>query len=78
MFERIETLIKEIENANEEIRISLNMANVSFLEYISYKRGESSAPDISAWNVQTIDQEVEKLRESIRALEKLRKETLTW
>lgn len=79
MFERIEEVLKAIESTNEEIRILLNMANISFLDYISIKRGEMAVPEnIGAWTLASLDQEVEKLNASISKLEKIKKEVLTW
>lgn len=79
MFERIDSIIREIENSNEEINILLNMANITFIDYISIKRGDIPIPEnVGEWNVQSIDAEVQNLKESIDALNKIKKEVLTF
>lgn len=79
MFEKIDSIIREIENSNEEINILLNMANLTFIEYISIKRGDIPLPEnIGEWNIQSIDAEVQNLKESIDALNKIKKEVLTF
>jgi len=79
MFEKIDTILREIENSNEEISILLNMANISFIDYISMKRGEIAIPEsVGEWSIQSIDAEVENLKESIDALVKIKREVLTF
>lgn len=79
MFEKIDSLIRKIEAANEEINILLNMAKISFVEYVMIKRGEMMMPDnLGAWIMQSLDNEVANLKEAIDGLTKIRKEVLTW
>lgn len=79
MFEKIDALIRKIENANEEINIILNMAKISMVDYIMIKRGEMELPEgVGAWNIQSLDNEVSELNEAIQALEKIRREILTF
>jgi hypothetical protein len=79
MFEKIDSLLREIENSNEEINILLNMANISFIDYVMIKRGQMTPPDSAGvWSIQSIDLEVENLKEAIDALGKIKKEVLTF
>ena len=79
MFEKIDTILREIENSNEEISILLNMANLSFVDYVSIKRGDMPLPEnVGEWSIQSIDSEVDNLKESIDALVKIKREVLTF
>lgn len=79
MFEKIDSIIREIENSNEEINILLNMANISFIDYVMIKRGQMTPPEsVGEWSIQSIDLEVENLKEAIDALGKIKKEVLTF
>lgn len=79
MFDKIDMILREIEEAKEEITIALNMANLSFLDYIEIKRGEKTMPDgLGVWNLNSIDEEVGKLKDAIAKLNKIRKEVLTF
>jgi len=52
MFEKIDTILREIENSNEEISILLNMANLSFVDYVSIKRGDMPLPEsVGGWSI---------------------------
>lgn len=79
MFEKIDSILRQIENANEEINIILNMANISFVDYVMIKRGEIQPPEgLGAWTIQSLDNEAAQLREAIESLEKIKREVLTF
>ncbi len=79
MFEKIDMLIRDIESSVEEINIMLNMAKISFLDYVMIRRGEKEIPEgLGAWNLQSLDQEVANLKETIEKLEKFKREVLTF
>ncbi|TLD89253.1 DUF2443 family protein [Helicobacter sp. MIT 05-5294] len=79
MFERIDGILREIEEAQAEIELLLGMAKISFVDYIMIKRGSQDMPDeLGAWNLQQIDNEVSRLKEAIETLNKIKREVLTW
>ena len=78
MFERIDSILQNIEEAQAEIKLLLGMAKISFVDYIMIKRGSQDMPEeLGAWNLQQIDNEVSKLKEAIDSLNKIKKEVLT-
>lgn len=79
MFERIEGILREIEEAQAEIQLLLGLAKISFVDYIMIKRGSQDIPDeLGEWNLQQIDNEVSRLKEAIDTLNKIKREVLTW
>ena len=79
MFERIDGIIREMEEAQAEIKLLLNLAKISFVDYVMIKRGSQMPPEgLGAWNLQQIDNEVSRLRDAIDSLNKIKKEVLTW
>lgn len=79
MFERIDLILREIEEAQAEIKLLLNMAKISFVDFIMIKRGSQDMPEgLGEWNFQQIDNEVKRLKEAIDTLNKIKKEVLTW
>lgn len=79
MFERIDKILREIEEAEAEIQLLLGLAKISFVDYIMIKRGAQDAPEeLGAWNLQQIDNEVSRLRDAIDALNKIKREVLIW
>lgn len=79
MFEKIELILRGIEASKEEIEILLSMAKISFVDYIMIKRGSMDMPEhLGAWNLQQIDMEVAQLKEHIDALNKIKREVLSW
>lgn len=79
MFDKIDMILRDIEDTEAEIKLLLNLAKISFVDYIMIKRGSQDAPEgLGAWNLQQIDNEVSKLREQIDALNKIKKEVLIW
>lgn len=79
MFERIDGILREIEEAQAEIQLLLGMAKISFVDYIMIKRGVQDIPEgLGAWNLQQIDNEVSRLKDAIDALNKIKREVLVW
>ncbi len=79
MFEKIDSLLRKIEEAQAEIEFLLRLAKISFVDYVMIKRGsEDMPPSLDMWNLQQIDEEVAKLKEAIESLNKIKKEVLTW
>ncbi len=77
LFDRINATIKEIEEIEEEIAILLSMHKLTFTEYTMIKRGSMDYPEhLEMWKLEQIDGEVERLREKINDLVKIRKEFL--
>ena len=79
MFERIDSILQNIEEAQAEMKLLLGIAKISFVDYIMITRGSQDMPEeLGAWNLQQIDNEVSKLKEAIDSLNKIKKEVLTW
>ena len=79
MFERIDSILQNIEEAQAEIKLLLGMAKISFVDYIMIKRGsQDMQEELGAWNIKQIDNEVSTLKEAIDSLNKIKKEVLTW
>lgn len=79
MFERIDGILREIEEAQAEIQLLLGIAKISFVDYIMIKRGSQDMPEeLGAWNLQQIDNEASRLKEAIDTLNKIKREVLTW
>ncbi|WP_104722446.1 DUF2443 domain-containing protein [Helicobacter mesocricetorum] len=79
MFERIDSILREIEEAQAEITLLLGLAKISFVDYVMIKRGSQDMPEsLGAWNLQQIDNEVSRLKGAIDSLNKIKKEVLTW
>ena len=56
MFERIDSILQNIEEAQAEIKLLLGMAKISFVDYIMIKRFSQDMPEeLGAWNLQQID-----------------------
>lgn len=79
MFDKINVVIKDIEDSMQEIQILLGMHKISFVEYMMIKRGSMDYPDhLEMWKLEQIDNEVEKLKEKINDLSKIKKEFLVY
>lgn len=79
MFERINVILSEIEEAQAEIQLLLKMAKISFVDYVMIKRGTQDAPEhLETWSLQQIDHEILRLKDAINALNKIKKEVLVW
>ena len=77
MFDKINATIKDIEDSMQEIQILLSMHKISFVEYMMIKRGSADYP-LEMWKLEQIDNEVEKLKERINELNKIKKEFLVY
>lgn len=79
MFDKINVAIKGIEDSMQEIQILLGMHKISFLDYVMIKRGSADyPPHLEMWKLEQIDNEVEKLKEKINELNKIKKEFLVY
>ena len=79
MFDKINATIKDIEDSMQEIQILLSMHKISFVEYMMIKRGSADyPPHLEMWKLEQIDNEVEKLKERINELNKIKKEFLVY
>lgn len=79
MFDKINATIKDIEDSMQEIQILLSMHKISFVEYMMIKRGSMDYPEhLEMWKLEQIDNEVEKLKEKINELNKIKKEFLVY
>ncbi|PAF50157.1 hypothetical protein BKH43_05265 [Helicobacter sp. 13S00401-1] len=77
MFEKIEEIIRNIENLRDEITILLNMAKIDLIDYILIKRGSKDMPEgLSMGMLADIDEEVDKLKKQIDLLNKIKREML--
>lgn len=79
MFDKINIILREIEEIEYEIKILLNMHKLTFLEYIMIKRCSMEHPvHIEIWMLEQINCEVDKLKAKIDELNKIKKEFLIW
>ena len=63
MFERIDSIFRNIEEIRDDINILLAMAKISMLDYIMIKRGSQDMPENLTFTLlEQIDTEVEKLK----------------
>ncbi|WP_317398115.1 DUF2443 family protein [Helicobacter bilis] len=75
MFERINQIIKNIENIQDEITIALNMAKISLEDYIMIKRGSLDMPEhLNMSLFAAVDEQVMALKKEIDVLNKMKKE----
>ncbi len=75
MFERINQIIKNIENIQDEITISLNMAKITLEDYIMIKRGSADMPEnLNMSLFMSVDEHVMELKKEIDALNKIKRE----
>ncbi|BDQ29389.1 DUF2443 family protein [Helicobacter ailurogastricus] len=79
MFERLELIIKDIENAKEEVELLLRIAHLSLSDFILMKRGSLDIPPTLDMAFYTqISERVEELKEAINALNKYKREMLVF
>ncbi len=79
MFDKINAIIKEIEDSMQEIQILLGMHKISFVDYMMIKRGSMDYPEhLEMWKLEQIDNEVANLKEKINDLNKAKKEFLVY
>ncbi|BDQ27470.1 hypothetical protein ASB1_11460 [Helicobacter heilmannii] len=50
MFEKLELIIKDIENAKEEVELLLRIAHLSLSDFILMKRGSLDIPPLWTWH----------------------------
>ena len=75
MFERINQIIKNIENIQDEITIALNMAKISLEDYIMIKRGSLDMPEhLNMSLFEAVDEQVMALKKEIDMLNKIKRE----
>ncbi|STQ86578.1 DUF2443 domain-containing protein [Helicobacter muridarum] len=75
MLDRINQIIKNIENIQDEINISLRMSKLTLEEYVMIKRGSSDMPESLNMSIFTIlDEHVNALKKEIDTLNKLKRE----
>lgn len=79
MFDKINATLRDIEDLEQEIKILLSMHKISFLDYVMIKKGSMDHPEhLEIWKLEQIDGEIEKLKEKINTLNKIKKEYLVW
>ena len=79
MFDKIDTIIREIEDIQQEIKILLNMHKISLIDYIMIKRCSADyPPHLEMWMLEQIDIEINRLKSKIDELNKVKKEFLVW
>ncbi|BCD45895.1 hypothetical protein NHP194003_13830 [Helicobacter suis] len=79
MFERLDLIIKDIENTKEEIELLLKIAHLSLSDFILMKRGSMDIPETLNMAFYTqIGERVEELKEHINALNKYKREMLVF
>lgn len=75
MFERINQIIKNIENLQDEIVITLNMAKITLEDYVMIKRGSMDMPEhLNMALFSHIDEQIMALKKEIDLLNKLKRE----
>lgn len=79
MFDRIDSILRDIEDIEQEIKILLNMHKLTLVDYIMIKRCSMDYPaHLKIWMIEQIDVEVDKLKLKIDELNKVKKEFLIW
>lgn len=79
MFVRINQIIKNIEDLENEITISLNMAKLELIDYIMIKRGsQDMPPHLSMSLFNELDTHINELKRQIDALNKIKRELLVF
>ncbi len=79
MFDKIDKIIRDIEDTQQEIKILLGMHKISLIDYIMIKRCSIDYPShLEIWMIEQIDMEINKLKSKIDELNKVKKEFLIW
>lgn len=79
MFDKIDKIIRDIEDTQQEIKILLGMHKISLIDYIMIKRCSIDyPPHLEIWMIEQIDMEINKLKSKIDELNKVKKEFLIW
>lgn len=79
MFEKIRKILAEIEDSQNEIEMLLKLANLSLGDFIEIKRGSMDMPKgVNEVFFTQLSEEVERLKELINALNKIKKGLLVF
>ncbi|WP_120803278.1 DUF2443 family protein [Helicobacter pylori] len=79
MFEKMRKILAEIEDSQNEIEMLLRLANLSLGDFIEIKRGSMDMPKgVNEAFFTQLSEEVERLKELINALNKIKKGLLVF
>ncbi|EMG97998.1 DUF2443 domain-containing protein [Helicobacter pylori] len=79
MFEKIRKILADIEDSQNEIEMLLKLANLSLGDFIEIKRGSMDMPKgVNEAFFMQLSEEVERLKELINALNKIKKGLLVF
>ncbi|MFP6033886.1 DUF2443 family protein [Helicobacter pylori] len=79
MFEKMHKILAEIEDSQNEIEMLLKLANLSLGDFIEIKRGSMDMPKgVNEAFFTQLSEEVERLKELINALNKIKKGLLVF
>ncbi|WRE24186.1 DUF2443 domain-containing protein [Helicobacter pylori] len=79
MFEKMRKILAEIEDSQNEIEMLLKLANLSLGDFIEIKRGSMEMPKgVNEAFFTQLSEEVERLKELINALNKIKKGLLVF
>ncbi|RVY64195.1 DUF2443 domain-containing protein [Helicobacter pylori] len=79
MFEKIRKILADIEDSQNEIEMLLKLANVSLGDFIEIKRGSMDMPKgVNEAFFTQLSEEVERLKDLISALNKIKKGLLVF
>ncbi|GAA7583869.1 DUF2443 domain-containing protein [Helicobacter pylori] len=79
MFEKMRKILADIEDSQNEIEMLLKLANLSLGDFIEIKRGSMEMPKgVNEAFFTQLSEEVERLRELINALNKIKKGLLVF
>nr|1ZKE_A Chain A, Hypothetical protein HP1531 [Helicobacter pylori 26695]1ZKE_B Chain B, Hypothetical protein HP1531 [Helicobacter pylori 26695]1ZKE_C Chain C, Hypothetical protein HP1531 [Helicobacter pylori 26695]1ZKE_D Chain D, Hypothetical protein HP1531 [Helicobacter pylori 26695]1ZKE_E Chain E, Hypothetical protein HP1531 [Helicobacter pylori 26695]1ZKE_F Chain F, Hypothetical protein HP1531 [Helicobacter pylori 26695] len=79
MFEKIRKILADIEDSQNEIEMLLKLANLSLGDFIEIKRGSMDMPKgVNEAFFTQLSEEVERLKELINALNKIKKGLLVF
>ncbi|GAA8439929.1 DUF2443 domain-containing protein [Helicobacter pylori] len=79
MFEKMRKILADIEDSQNEIEMLLKLANLSLGDFIEIKRGSMDMPKgVNEAFFTQLSEEVERLRELISALNKIKKGLLVF
>lgn len=79
MFNKINAILREIEDIAEEAQITLNLHKITLMDYIMIKRGAADYPEhLQGWMMEQIDGDIARLKAKIEELNRVKKEFLVW
>ncbi|WRC88414.1 DUF2443 domain-containing protein [Helicobacter pylori] len=79
MFEKMRKILAEIEDSQNEIEMLLKLVNLSLGDFIEIKRGSMDMPKgVNEAFFTQLSEEVERLKELINALNKIKKGLLVF